>query len=186
MTRTHSQRMTIILGFSITIVTLASSFATESQRPGRQRRSGATNPVPVPDEMRIKLPAPEPEPAPGHLGFRVSVNPDLPLPEVQESLAARLRQANPTIPMRLAKFSYLDNPNVRLDGWGGRILNFEPILSGWIVTIRVTPLVTTTYGASTTMVHSVHEKYEFNDSGFRCLSVVDDPIFSGSGSFLTD
>lgn len=150
---------------------------TTRQRQGAAQQAIAKN-----------YPQPRPQPAlevPGRLGFVIEVDPDKPNADLRRRIAQELSRVNPIPTPRLAHFHWLDNPSMRVDGWHGRIEQMVSTPRGWIATILVTPYVTSSIGASTTVVDHFLERYESVDGTLRLLGVAVPPSAS-PGSYLTD
>lgn len=62
-------------------------------------------------------------------------------------------------PDRATHFQALDTPDYRLDGWHAFVESAESSPKGTLVSLRVSPRVSSSYGASTTVIGGVVERY---------------------------
>lgn len=126
---------------------------------------------------------PEPPPQPTWKGWRVDVRRDVKGTERALHLAlAKVLSGMESAPAgRVAYFPSLDHPNYRLDGWHAFVESSSPTPSGVLVTLRVSPLMACTYGASVTVLDCVLERYEVTDGAVRYLDSSEPPGGSSRG-----
>lgn len=103
---------------------------------------------------------------PGHLGTILREDEKFDA-ELHKGIGKALK-ALPVPALRLAVFASLDRPEVRLDGWDAQLLEINADQS--TVTIRFTPLVTSTWGASTTVCGCVDETYLYREGQLKLVN----------------
>lgn len=106
---------------------------------------------------------------------------------VHQELADLMTKAKlPAPARRLQQFEWLDAPQFRLQGWHGTVDASERTPDGYRVTVTVTPLVSSSLGASTTILNGVRELYEVNAEGVVSFLESLDPVDAVEPSFITD
>lgn len=120
---------------------------------------------------------PDPPPRPTWKGWRVEVRPGVAGAERASHLALAkvLSAAEPSPAGRAAHFQAFDNQDYRLDGWHAFVESSHPTPGGALVTLRVSPRLASSYGASVTVLDSVLERYEVTDGGVRYVDTSEPP-----------
>jgi hypothetical protein len=105
--------------------------------------------------------------------------------DAQLALAKVLDGMESVPPGRAAHFKSLNNPSFRIVGWHAFIESTTLSRSGTLVTLRISPLVTSDLGASTTVLGHVLESFEVTKGAARYVDSWEPPGGSDRG-FLTD
>lgn len=116
-------------------------------------------------------------------GWRVEVLPDVKGAKRESHLAfAKALSGMDAVPAdRPGHFQALNTPDFRLDGWHAFIESSTATPDGALVTLRVSPIMSSTHGASTTILDYVFERYEVTDAGVRYLNSWEPPGGSHTG-----
>ncbi len=114
-----------------------------------------------------RLPPAEKLPAIGHLGNVISISGEKRLLKTAVANALRNQAAHAT---RKGHFEdTLNDPANRLAGWSIDILAAQQIDGAEVTTVRVTPLMTSASGTSTTVLGALDETYELRDGTLSLL-----------------
>lgn len=103
-------------------------------------------------------------------------------PETEAALALALRNA-PVPASRVAAFAAFDQPNFRLDGWSALVRDVQADEGALTVKVEVAPLLSSTFGASTTVLGGITEQYRLDRNGLQLIGTAP-PV--ASCSFMTD
>jgi hypothetical protein len=109
------------------------------------------------------------------------------LRQFHQRLADLMNRAKLLAPAhRLQQFKWLDTPRFRLEGWYATVKGAEETPDGYLVTVMVSPLASSSLGASTTILNAVRELYAVNVNGHVSFVGPLDAVDSVEPSIITD
>lgn len=106
--------------------------------------------------------------------------------EVLRQLASSISQVRAVPDVRRQHFAWVANENVCLHGYHGLLLNASPTATGFVVTIRVSPNITTGNqpgGRNLTSTDFIEERWEFS-GGAWYFRGADENVGGGPGWFM--
>jgi hypothetical protein len=161
----------VLLVVALSLITIAAA----AQKRSSQRRTPAA--VPPPNAInRIVLP----EATLPVLTIESATRTPKEHRPLHKALTEKMTPPLQTVPdHRLTHFKWLLNrDDFTIRGWKGYIEDAQAVPNGYVVTLRVGPIVKSTHGAITLVHDTMLEKYLVTDSGVQLLEAVSPP---GSG-----
>ncbi len=138
------------------------------------------------DIPQVMPPAPPPAPVALH---QFAVERDSTARKLHQDLADVLNaQELPVPPHRTRAFAWINNPQFKFEGWHGFIKTAEKLPDGThLVTVRLSPLASSSLGNSTTILSHTVEQFQvdLNRKEAKYLRFVDAP-YGAEPAFVTD